>query len=354
MKYKRQMGNLISIIVPVFRVEKYLRDCLNSLLVGQGDGYEVIAVNDCSPDGSASILHEYKQKYSNLNVIEFAQNRGVSAARNTGIEFVLGQSNAQYISFIDSDDVIASDYFECLLSGMNDTVDISCVKPMIAPDFSDGVFCEEAVGWRYIDPEEYWCDLARFPMSAWGKLYRKSLFADIRYPVGKIHEDEFVTHLVLFNRPKIAFMDEYKYGYRSRSGSIMSDGWSERNLVRIDALKNQIKYFRQCGFVSAEKKTVERLCIEDFAWAISRLNRHEYLDELWSMSRAYCIPILDVSVYKAAYPRTFKIRWYWTRLINCFKRDGLMGLMKKQLIRLYVGEIFGFRTLRLKKPSFRC
>ena len=78
------MRYLISIIVPVFRVEKYLRDCLDSLLVGQGDGYEVIAVNDCSPDGSASILHEYRQKYPNLNVIEFPQNRGVSAARVLG------------------------------------------------------------------------------------------------------------------------------------------------------------------------------------------------------------------------------------------------------------------------------
>ena len=324
----------ISVIVPVYKVEPYLRQCVDSILGQTFTDFELILVDDGSPDKCGEMCDEYARRDSRVHVIH-QENGGLSAARNTGIEFVLGQSNAQYISFIDSDDVIASDYFECLLSGMNDTVDISCVKPMIAPDFSDGVFCEEAVGWRYIDPEEYWCDLARFPMSAWGKLYRKSLFADIRYPVGKIHEDEFVTHLVLFNRPKIAFMDEYKYGYRSRSGSIMNDGWSERNLVRIDALKNQIKYFRQLGFVKAEKKAAERLCSQDFIRAISLLNRHEYLDELSSMTRAYYLPILNfLDVYKVLYPKTYKIRWYWARVINGIRRDGLMGMGKKVFFRI--------------------
>ena len=319
----------ISIIVPVYKVESYLQACVDSILRQTFRDFELILVDDGSPDRCGAICDEYAKKDARVEVIH-QKNGGLSVARNTGIELVLTRNRAQYISFVDSDDVVAPDYFESLLAGMNDSIDVTCVRPVISSDLSDESFDIGTAGWRYINPEEYWCDLGRFPMSAWGKLYRIALFSDIRYPVGKIHEDEFVTHLLVFGRPTIAFLEARKYGYRARANSIMSCEWSERNLVRIDALKSQIEFFRQRGFVKAERKTVERLCTEDFVRAISKLNRYEYLEELRNLLHAYrCSIFSSVGLYKVLYPRTYKIRWYWRRLINCYKLGGLLGLAKK-------------------------
>ena len=330
------MSNLptVSVIVPVYKVERYLRRCVDSILGQTFHKLELILVDDGSPDQCGAICDEYARKDSRVEVIH-QKNGGLSLARNAGIELVLSKNQSQYISFIDSDDVVAPDYFECLLAGMNDTVDVTCVRPVISPDLPDGSFDCETSEWRYINPEEYWCDFSRFPMSAWGKLYRIALFVDIRYPVGKIHEDEFVTHLLVFCRSTIAFSEARKYGYRVRANSIMSCEWSERNLVRIDALKSQIEYFRQRGFTAAEVKTVERLCAQDFVRAILILNRYEYLDELRVMSRTYRLPILRfINVYKVLCPHTYKIKWCWARITNCLRRDGLLGLTRKAIRRV--------------------
>ncbi len=316
----------ISVIVPVYKVEPYLRQCVDSILGQTFTDFELILVDDGSPDKCGEICDEYARKDSRILVVH-QENQGLSAARNTGIQLAIDRSDSQYISFVDSDDIVASDYFECLLSGMNDSVDVSCVRPFISADLSDNAFPKGGAEWLYVDVEEYWCDFGRFPMSAWGKLYRKSLFDKHRYPIGKIHEDEFFTYLILFNRPKIAFLNVCKYGYRSRSASIMSEGWKERHLVRIDALKHQIEFFRERGFRRAELKTVERLCSEDFVRAISQLKRIELLSELKDFVRTYGLPIENhLSVYKLLYPLTYKLRWYKVRLVTVLGNEGLRGL----------------------------
>ena len=320
---------VISVIVPVYKVELYLRRCVDSILKQTFRDFELILIDDGSPDRCGEICDEYAKMDSRVEVIH-RENGGLSVARNTGIELVLARNRSQYISFIDSDDVVAPDYFESLLAGMKDSINVTCVSPVVSSDLSDESFEIGTAGWRYINPEEYWCNFGRFPMSAWGKLYRIAMFSNIRYPVGKIHEDEFVTHLLVFNRPTIGVLEARKYGYRVREKSIMSCEWSERNLVRIDALKSQIEYFRQRGFMEAEVKTVERLCSQDFVRAILILNRHEYIGELRGMSRTYRLPILRFAdVYKVVYPQTYKIRWYWARIIDCLRQEGLLGLIRK-------------------------
>ena len=329
----------ISVIVPVYKVESYLRQCVDSILGQTFTDFELILVDDGSPDKCGEMCDEYARKDSRIQVIH-QENGGLSAARNTGIQLALDRSDSQYISFVDSDDIVASNYFECLLSGMNDSVDVSCVRPFISADLSNDVFPDGEAEWRYVDVEEYWCDFGRFPMSAWGKLYRKSLLAKFRYPIGKIHEDEFVTYLILFTRPKIAFLDARKYGYRSRSASIMSEGWTERHLVRIDALKQQIEFFREHGFRRAERKTVDRLCSEDFVRAISQLKRVELLGELRDYVRIYGLPIENhLAVYKLLYPLTYKLRWYKKRLVTVLGGEGLRGLAVRVLRKFRVCHV---------------
>ena len=117
----------------------------------------------------------------------------------------------------------------------------------------------------------------------------------------------------------------------------MSDGWSERNLVRIDALKQQIAFFHERGCACAERNAIERLCFEDLVRAISQLRHTELLDELKTLIRTYDLSIDGrFNVYKLLYPRTYMIVWKWARGIDVFKKEGLRGLIGKIIRKLRV------------------
>ena len=231
----------ISIIVPVYNVETYLARCINSILAQTFSDFDVILIDDGSPDRSGKICDEYAESESRIQVIH-QKNGGLSAARNTGIKWAFEKSDSNWICFIDSDDWIHPKYLEVLYSA----VIRDCTRMAIGgalwtygedlPEHVD----EVSELWK---PDDYYLRDATNATVSWGKIYLKDLFRSIRFPKGKIHEDEFVTYRILFSLPNISVIDSPIYAYFQNPSGIMRGRWTVGRLSVFDALANQISFF---------------------------------------------------------------------------------------------------------------
>lgn len=238
----------ISVIVPVYDVEKYLPECIESVLQQSFKDFELILVDDESPDRCGEICELYAQKDNRIRVIH-QKNGGLSAARNSAIDAARGQ----YLSFIDSDDVIHVQYlYELYTSLVKYNVDLAicglkkisansydCNKRMdlVEDDFSLLKSREVLLSFFSAEPD-------RIFASAWGKLYKRELFEYLYFPVGKIHEDVHIIPIVVSKTDKAIFLNRPLYGYRDREGSILNSAFSFRKYDYIDALNHCISYFQ--------------------------------------------------------------------------------------------------------------
>ena len=224
-----QQDILVSVIVPVYKVEAYLGRCVDSILAQTHRDLEVILVDDGSPDRCGAICDEYAEKDPRVCVIH-KENGGLSSARNAGIDIAKGE----YLEFVDSDDWIEPDAVESLLSaalqhqvdlvigGRWDVKEKTGEKTVgLCPERTETVPAEEAV--RRIFRWEN-CDSA-----AWDKLYHRRLFRQIRYPYGVICEDVPVTYLIAFDAGRVTFLSKPIYNYLHRQGSITYSAVSEKN-----------------------------------------------------------------------------------------------------------------------------
>ena len=206
---------LISVIVPVYNVHKYLEKCLNSLLKQNYPKLEFIIIDDGSNDGSGVFCDEFAKKDPRFRVIH-QPNAGLSAARNRGIK----ESKGEYITFVDSDDYIEGNYVSYLFDLANKgqtAMSICSVKELTQKNQSVNygaghtqkvMSTEEALG-RMLREEG-------FTVVAYGKLYHRSLWNDIVFPEGCIHEDLATTYKLIEKCPRIAFGPAAKYIYRKR------------------------------------------------------------------------------------------------------------------------------------------
>ena len=207
---------MISIIVPVYKVESYIRRCVDSILAQSYADFELILVDDGSPDGCGKICDEYAEKDSRIKVIH-KENGGLSSARNAALDVVCEEKRAEWITFIDSDDWVHPEYLERLISAANKSGAQVVLSDFIMTDgeatgeVSENVFC--------YSPEDFW--VARRSPIACAKLYRRELFENMRYPVGKLHEDEFLTYKLIFACEKVAYTPSKTYLYFQNAGSIM-------------------------------------------------------------------------------------------------------------------------------------
>ncbi|MEG1637879.1 MAG: glycosyltransferase, partial [Cellulosilyticaceae bacterium] len=224
------MNPKISIIVPVYKVEQYLHKCIDSILAQTFTNFELILVDDGSPDQCGEICEEYARKDDRIVVIH-KENGGLSSARNAGLD----RAKGDYIGFVDSDDYIESDMYEILYN--------SCVKYQceIANCSSIIYFPHKTVsnGEHQIlihTKEEAMKNmlLSKFyDEVVWVKLFKKDVIGDIRFPEGRIYEDTAFTYKVIDRCEKYCFVGEAKYHYIKREGSVMS---SANKVVRLDAL----------------------------------------------------------------------------------------------------------------------
>lgn len=235
------MNSLISVIVPIYNVEKYLARCVDSIVNQTYKNLEIILVDDGSPDRCPQMCDDYAEKDSRIKVVH-KKNGGLSDARNAGMAVVTGE----YISFIDSDDYVSDDFFECLLDVMNkensDIAECSVVK-----FYEDNRFDEisDDLSVKTYDTQDAMSALIAenpFHQHVWNKLYKTELVKDIPYAVGKLNEDEFWTYRVFGRANKVARLNKTMYYYFQRSSSIMGVGYNIRRLDALEGKANRQKY----------------------------------------------------------------------------------------------------------------
>ena len=243
----------ISVIIPVYNVEKYLRECLDSLLNQTFKDIEIICVNDGSTDGSLNILNEYASKDSRFIIIN-QNNQGLSAARNNGLNVAKGD----YVAFLDSDDyILNSDYFEKLYNACEKhNADIAVASIIRGNDKKSKYIFKvekEEIGDSFIDKLKI-CDV---PDSnyVWNKLYkRESLLATgITFPVGKLYEDLYYTHKVLYYVDKLVSVPNVSIFYRKRSDSIVKTKNIQANIDRQIGDRKVTKKYKFLGLTLFKK-----------------------------------------------------------------------------------------------------
>ncbi len=247
----------ITVIVPVYQVEQYLRKCVDSILAQTFKDFELILVDDGSSDNCPAICDAYAANDTRVHVIH-QQNGGLSAARNAGLDWLFANSNSKYVAFIDSDDWVREKFLEILEqeSEKHDSAITACdfVRQMNGEtDFAEIITvpaCAE------IPAEDFWCERWSCAASACYKLFKKELFASLRFPVGKLYEDQVLMPHVIFQAKNVFFVDLPLYVYRYRDGSIIHGRWTPKQLDFADSQERQIVFFDSLRLYRARNKAL--------------------------------------------------------------------------------------------------
>lgn len=218
-----KMNNeLISVIIPVYKVEGYLNDCVKSVVEQTYTNLEILLIDDGSPDNCPLMCDEWAIKDSRIIVIH-KNNGGLSDARNLGLDV----ANGQYIMFVDSDDKIHPKMIEVMYNqAIKYNADIIVGDFIYTRSLSEPITDIGEHQVKIIDKSIAFDNLLQNKMvqyvTAWGKLYKKGLFKDIRYPVGKIYEDNYVSYKLYHFAQTIIEIPARFYFYLQREGSIMN------------------------------------------------------------------------------------------------------------------------------------
>ena len=253
----------ICVIVPVYKVELYIYRCIDSILAQTFRDFELILVDDGTPDKSGAICDEYATHDNRIHVIH-QENGGLSVARNTGIEWSFKYSDSEWLNFIDSDDYVHPKYLEILYA----TAVKMCV-PLAACKYAmtrgEALIVDETcLEIKRISSNRYYCESAVPATVTWGKLYKKQLFENIRFPIGRYHEDEFTTYKLLYKCKKIAVISQHLYAYyQNPDGITHSISWEKLCVDKIEALVEQITFFQKRHYITAEMQRLI-ICINKF------------------------------------------------------------------------------------------
>lgn len=245
----------ISVIVPVYNVEGYIERCIDSILAQTYQDFELILINDGSKDRSGEICDMYAKTDSRIHVFH-KENGGQSSARNLALDWVFANSDSEWIHFVDSDDWIHPQMLEQLLCAASEyNVNISTCGyyemngELTSVDIS-------AYSFQEFSPEDYYVLQNLNSVMPVAKLYRKHCFENIRYPVGKIHEDEFVSYKLLFAEKRIVVSDMPLYYYYQNPKGTTKSSWNPKRLYGIDAIQEQAVFFQNKGYSRAYEHAV--------------------------------------------------------------------------------------------------
>ena len=243
--------SLISVVIPVYKVEKYLDKCLESVINQTYEKLEIILVDDGSPDNCPKMCDEWAKKDKRIRVIH-KKNGGLSDARNKGIDIATGE----YITFIDSDDYVELNYVEFLYNLVKDNnAEISMGKQYVR--YSDKTLntgTNELYVLNSHDTLDKILYSEDFDVSAWAKLYKLELFKNIRYPKGRLFEDSATTYKLIDNANTIVLKSEPIYNYIMRNDSITNETFNEK---KFDLIKSTEE---MCTYISNKYKDLESGC----------------------------------------------------------------------------------------------
>lgn len=251
------INDLISIIVPVYNVEKYLPQCINSIINQTFKNLEIILVDDGSLDNSGKICDEFSKIDSRIIVIH-KENNGLSSARNAGLEIAKGD----FIGFVDSDDWLDENMYETLLKLIKDNdSDISCCKFIKAAHSDEKIpVIDNEIIKSFTNIEglnNFYTDLYTQTVVAWNKLYKRNLFNNVVYPTGKIHEDEGTTYKLFYKANKITYTNKPLYYYRTTPNSITTRKFNKKRLDIIDVYDEKIKFIKTINNSHIYSKTLK-------------------------------------------------------------------------------------------------
>ncbi len=233
---------LLSVIVPVYKVEKYIDRCIRSLVGQTYDNLEIILVDDGSPDNSGAICDAWAAKDSRIKVIH-KENGGSGLARNVALD----EAKGELIAFVDSDDYIAPNMYEYLYSILQQGADIAeCgYKDTFTDDMEFGGGDREV---KWYSTEEALIGNIHddiFRQLIWNKLYRRHCVDGVRFPVGTTIDDEFFTYKLLGNAKRLARCETVLYAYRQQEGSIMHRPYSLKRLTAVQARRERAHYMAE-------------------------------------------------------------------------------------------------------------
>lgn len=253
------MNPLISVIVPIFNVEAYLVRCIESILTQTYSKLEIILVDDGSTDQCERICNEMAVTDGRIKVVH-QRNAGLSAARNKGIE----NSHGEYFLFIDSDDYIHREMVELLYNNLikyKADLSIGSFQTVREGEVPSDTICNHTQLLSNMEALSYYYNKQHSDMViTWNKLYHKKLFTKVRFPEGKIHEDNFTTPLLLFHASRIVFSDAKLYYYLQRDSSIMNsnNNYDKKNNDLLDADESVALYFQTRPNISLYKEAANR------------------------------------------------------------------------------------------------
>ena len=233
---------MVSVVVPIYKTEKYLRQCIESIVSQTYSDLQIIFVDGDSPDNSRKICEDYAAKDSRITNL-CHENEGLSSDRNVGIDIAKGE----YITFIDGDDFIAPDMIENLVKAAQSENGDMVACQVIRCEEQDTPNCvefpkSESICESYTSDDKMRTFLQgeKIGTTAWAKLYKTNMFSEIKYPVGKNHEDVFATYKLVHIANKLCIINSVGYVYR-KNLSGLSKGFS---MTRLDSIRGNLERTR--------------------------------------------------------------------------------------------------------------
>ena len=291
--------DLISVIVPVYKVEEYLDRCVESIVNQTYRNLEIILVDDGSPDNCPAMCDAWAAKDVRIKVIH-KENGGLSDARNVGLKIASGE----YIAFVDSDDWIHSQYVANLHSAcVEQGTLLSACDVMTVFEEQELCECDSNVKSNCFSTEEAMRCLTegqKIRAVAWNKLYHNNLIDCERFPVGRYHEDEFFTYRIVAKAEKVAYVPKPLYYYYQRDGSIMNSV-SIKHLDALDAALERLNYLKTIypSIYKRDKALFCQICVNLYcaAEAIAVVDRDAYKKRIKECRSSVSFSIIELLRY---------------------------------------------------------
>ena len=243
----KKINPKISVVIPVYNVEKYIEDCIQSIVNQTFHDIEIIFVDDCGTDNSMAIVEKYAKKDKRIKIIKHEKNSGLSASRNTGIKY----SSTPYLMFCDSDDFYAPTMCQEMLNAIEKSgadIAVCGIKVIYETKIDDNIKKSDNEYYRvkYTGTKKITDEIINnCDVSSCNKIFKRSIFDkyDLKYPFGLKYEDAFMFYSYMLWVKKIAFVNKKLYNYRRRASSIMTSTFNKCDTSAIDHLKIAIEVF---------------------------------------------------------------------------------------------------------------
>lgn len=266
------MSDLVSIIVPIYNVEKYLSQCLESIINQTYKNIEILLINDGSTDNSYEICSQYAKQDNRINLIN-KENGGSASAKNYGLKIAKGD----YIGFVDSDDFINLNMIEYMVqtikSSETDIIQCDFISMYKDTRINDNTVLKEntisAEGFLKLFLKEWKSSLF------WNKLFKKEVIEGVYFNEGRCIDDEFFTYKCVINSKSIAISNKQIYNYRMRKSGVMKSEISQKQILR-----DRIDYLRErYSIISKIYKSLDNLYLEHMITYLLIISRDYYIDE---------------------------------------------------------------------------